>query len=161
LEVDGGKSEATNGHVLQFGQLLGARKTKAPPACAARGFGLFEWLLLFSLLIPMGQAVHIRCQQVHFVVALQLLLSRHLARVGGRYSDDWQRAHLYNPRNVVPESKMPAYPWLVTAAVDSSHTETKLNVMRWVTGWLLRMIVQSARLSRVVGRSGLLFSLIL
>ena len=35
-----------------------------------------------------------------------------LARVGGRYSDDWHRAHLYNPRNVVPESKMPAYPWL-------------------------------------------------
>jgi cytochrome c oxidase cbb3-type subunit 2 len=53
-----------------------------------------------------------------------------LARVGARYSDDWHRAHLYNPRNVVPESKMPAYPWLVTAAVDSSHTETKLKVMR-------------------------------
>ncbi|RLO19537.1 cytochrome-c oxidase, cbb3-type subunit II [Pseudomonas protegens] len=53
-----------------------------------------------------------------------------LARVGGRYSDDWHRAHLYNPRNVVPESKMPAYPWLVTAPVDSSHTETKLKVMR-------------------------------
>ena len=53
-----------------------------------------------------------------------------LARVGGRYSDDWHRAHLYNPRNVVPESKMPAYPWLVTQAVDSSHTETKLRTMR-------------------------------
>jgi cytochrome c oxidase cbb3-type subunit 2 len=53
-----------------------------------------------------------------------------LARVGARYSDDWHRAHLYNPRNVVPESKMPAYPWLVTQAVDSSHTETKLKVMR-------------------------------
>jgi cytochrome c oxidase cbb3-type subunit 2 len=37
---------------------------------------------------------------------------------------------LYNPRNVVPESKMPAYPWLVTQAVDSSHTETKLRAMR-------------------------------
>ena len=53
-----------------------------------------------------------------------------LARVGARYSDDWHRAHLYNPRNVVPESKMPAYPWLVTQAVDSSHTETKLKTMR-------------------------------
>ena len=53
-----------------------------------------------------------------------------LARVGGRYSDDWHRAHLYNPRNVVPESKMPAYPWLVEAPVDDSHTETKLKVMR-------------------------------
>ena len=45
-----------------------------------------------------------------------------LARVGARYSDDWHRAHLYNPRNVVPESKMPAYPWLVANAVDSGHT---------------------------------------
>ena len=53
-----------------------------------------------------------------------------LARVGARYSDDWHRAHLYNPRNVVPESKMPAYPWLVTAPLDSSHTEAKLKVMR-------------------------------
>jgi cytochrome c oxidase cbb3-type subunit 2 len=53
-----------------------------------------------------------------------------LARVGGRYSDDWHRAHLYNPRNVVPESKMPAYPWLVASPVDSSHTETKLRTMR-------------------------------
>ena len=53
-----------------------------------------------------------------------------LARVGGRYSDDWHRAHLYNPRNVVPESKMPAYPWLVASPVDSSHTEKKLEVMR-------------------------------
>jgi cytochrome c oxidase cbb3-type subunit 2 len=41
-----------------------------------------------------------------------------LARVGGRYSDDWQRAHLYNPRNVVPESKMPAYPFLVENKLD-------------------------------------------
>ncbi len=40
-----------------------------------------------------------------------------LARVGGRYSDDWHRAHLYNPRNVVPESKMPAYPWLVETSL--------------------------------------------
>ena len=53
-----------------------------------------------------------------------------LARVGSRYSDDWHRAHLYNPRNVVPESKMPAYPWLVSTPVDSSHTAKKLEVMR-------------------------------
>ncbi len=53
-----------------------------------------------------------------------------LARVGARYSDDWHRAHLYKSRNVGPESKMPAYPWRVTAPVDSSHTETKLKVMR-------------------------------
>ena len=53
-----------------------------------------------------------------------------LARVGGRYSDDWHRAHLYNPRNVVPESKMPSYPWLVADQVDNSHTETKMRALR-------------------------------
>ena len=40
-----------------------------------------------------------------------------LARVGGRYSDDWHRVHLINPRDVVPESNMPAYPWLAARAV--------------------------------------------
>ena len=53
-----------------------------------------------------------------------------LARVGGRYSDEWQRAHLYNPRNVVPESKMPAYPWLVENKLDGKNTATKLEAMR-------------------------------
>ncbi|WP_437880534.1 cytochrome-c oxidase, cbb3-type subunit II [Pseudomonas sp. LRF_L74] len=53
-----------------------------------------------------------------------------LARVGGRYSDDWHRAHLYNPRNVVPESKMPAYPWLVENKLDGKDTAAKLNALR-------------------------------
>ncbi|BBT16103.1 cytochrome-c oxidase, cbb3-type subunit II [Metapseudomonas otitidis] len=53
-----------------------------------------------------------------------------LARVGGRYSDDWHRAHLYNPRNVVPESKMPAYPWLVEHTLDGKDTAAKLSAMR-------------------------------
>ena len=53
-----------------------------------------------------------------------------LARVGGRYSDDWHRAHLYNPRNVVPESIMPAYPWLVENKLDGENTATKLAAMR-------------------------------
>ena len=53
-----------------------------------------------------------------------------LARVGGRYSDDWHRAHLYNPRNVVPESIMPAYPWLVENKLDGENTATKLTAMR-------------------------------
>ena len=53
-----------------------------------------------------------------------------LARVGGRYSDDWHRAHLYNPRNVVPESKMPAYPWLVENRLDGRDTAKKMEVMR-------------------------------
>jgi len=55
-----------------------------------------------------------------------------LARVGGRYSDDWQRAHLYNPRNVVPESIMPAYPWLFTAKVDHKVTGDKMTALRIV-----------------------------
>jgi cytochrome c oxidase cbb3-type subunit 2 len=53
-----------------------------------------------------------------------------LARVGGRYSDNWHRAHLYNPRNVVPESIMPAYPWLVENKLDGENTATKLQAMR-------------------------------
>ncbi|HHX35007.1 MAG TPA: cytochrome-c oxidase, cbb3-type subunit II [Gammaproteobacteria bacterium] len=55
-----------------------------------------------------------------------------LARVGGRYSDDWHRAHLYNPRNVVPESKMPAYPWLVQDTLDGKDTVAKIKAMRWL-----------------------------
>ncbi|MDU9412243.1 cytochrome-c oxidase, cbb3-type subunit II [Pseudomonas sp. zfem005] len=53
-----------------------------------------------------------------------------LARVGARYSDDWHRAHLYNPRNVVPESKMPAYPWLVENRLDGKDTAAKLSAMK-------------------------------
>ena len=53
-----------------------------------------------------------------------------LARVGGRYSDDWHRAHLFNPRNVVPESIMPAYPWLVENTLDGRDTATKLQALR-------------------------------
>jgi cytochrome c oxidase cbb3-type subunit 2 len=50
--------------------------------------------------------------------------------VGGRYSDDWHRAHLYNPRNVVPESKMPSYPWLVEGKLDGKLTAKKMETMR-------------------------------
>ncbi|MCI0916350.1 cytochrome-c oxidase, cbb3-type subunit II [Pseudomonas stutzeri] len=55
-----------------------------------------------------------------------------LARVGGRYSDDWHRAHLYNPRNVVPESKMPSYPWLVETTLDGKDTAGKMKALRSV-----------------------------
>jgi len=55
-----------------------------------------------------------------------------LARVGGRYSDDWHRAHLYDPRNVVPESKMPSYPWLFTAKVNHKDTPKKMEALRAV-----------------------------
>jgi len=53
-----------------------------------------------------------------------------LARVGGRYSDDWHRAHLHNPRDVVPESNMPGFPWLAKAAIDGELTQRKLKVLR-------------------------------
>ncbi len=55
-----------------------------------------------------------------------------LARVGQRYSDDWHRAHLNNPRDVVPESNMPAFPWLFENAVDGSVTGTKMAALRKV-----------------------------
>jgi cytochrome c oxidase cbb3-type subunit 2 len=53
-----------------------------------------------------------------------------LARVGTRYPDDWHRLHLMNPRDVVPESNMPAYPWLATRRVDSAKVTKKLQTLR-------------------------------
>ena len=53
-----------------------------------------------------------------------------LARVGGRYGDEWHRIHLHNPRDLVPESNMPAYPWLEASPADDSHIVEKLKVMR-------------------------------
>ena len=53
-----------------------------------------------------------------------------LHRVGGRYSDEWHRVHLINPRDVVPESNMPAYSWLKDAPVDHAIMPKKLQAMR-------------------------------
>lgn len=53
-----------------------------------------------------------------------------LARVGGRYSDEWHRAHMNNPRDVVPESIMPAYPWLNENILDGRLTPKKLEALR-------------------------------
>ena len=55
-----------------------------------------------------------------------------LARVGGRYSDQWHRVHLNNPRDVVPESIMPAYPWLEGAQVDPADMAPKMKALRIV-----------------------------
>lgn len=52
-----------------------------------------------------------------------------LARVGGRYSDDWHRVHLAAPRDVVPESNMPNYPWLNENKIDAKGTAAKMRVM--------------------------------
>jgi cytochrome c oxidase cbb3-type subunit 2 len=53
-----------------------------------------------------------------------------LARVGGRYSDEWHRVHLINPRDVVPESIMPGYPWLEETPADASAISKKMEVLR-------------------------------
>jgi cytochrome c oxidase cbb3-type subunit 2 len=53
-----------------------------------------------------------------------------LARVGGRYSDEWHRTHLMNPRDVVPESNMPAFPWLAANKVDSAIMPAKMTALR-------------------------------
>ncbi len=55
-----------------------------------------------------------------------------LARVGGRYSDDWHRVHLYNPRDVVPESNMPPFPWLFEDGLDGTLTGKKMAALRKV-----------------------------
>ena len=53
-----------------------------------------------------------------------------LHRVGGRYSDDWHRVHLINPRDVVPESIMPGYPWLAKNKLDGLLIQKKMQVLR-------------------------------
>ncbi|MDO6426892.1 cytochrome-c oxidase, cbb3-type subunit II [Thalassotalea sp. 1_MG-2023] len=56
-----------------------------------------------------------------------------LARVGGRYSDDWHRAHLIDPRSVVPESNMPGFPWLAENTLDGNLTAKKLETFNFLT----------------------------
>jgi len=55
-----------------------------------------------------------------------------LQRVGGRYSDEWHRLHLTNPRDLVPESNMPAYPWLARTPVDAQALPDHLRALRRV-----------------------------
>ena len=55
-----------------------------------------------------------------------------LHRVGGKYSDEWHRIHLNNPRDVVPESNMPAYPWLEANKVDDTAVATRMSALRKV-----------------------------
>ncbi len=55
-----------------------------------------------------------------------------LARVGGRYSDEWHRIHLVNPRDLVPESNMPAYPWLEKTLVDADALPAHMKALRIV-----------------------------
>jgi cytochrome c oxidase cbb3-type subunit 2 len=55
-----------------------------------------------------------------------------LARVGGRYSDDWHRVHLKNARDVVPESNMPGYPWLAENKLDAATVESHMRALRTI-----------------------------
>ncbi|MBZ8138689.1 cytochrome-c oxidase, cbb3-type subunit II [Rubrivivax gelatinosus] len=55
-----------------------------------------------------------------------------LHRVGGRYSDEWHRIHLNNPRDLVPESNMPAYPWLARSEVDGAGLAPRMKALRVV-----------------------------
>jgi len=55
-----------------------------------------------------------------------------LHRVGGRYSDEWHRLHLLNPRDLVPESNMPGYPWLAKSAANAEDIEAKMRALRVV-----------------------------
>jgi cytochrome c oxidase cbb3-type subunit 2 len=52
-----------------------------------------------------------------------------LARVGGHYTDEWQRVHLTNPRDVVPESNMPGFPWLASGEIDGALTQRKMRAL--------------------------------
>lgn len=53
-----------------------------------------------------------------------------LARVGGRYSDEWHRVHLRNPRDVVKESNMPSYPWLQRNSVENTDVQNRMRALR-------------------------------
>lgn len=53
-----------------------------------------------------------------------------LARIGGRYTDEWQRLHLLDPRAVVPDSNMPAYPWLANRQVDPHQVEQRMRALQ-------------------------------
>jgi cytochrome c oxidase cbb3-type subunit 2 len=53
-----------------------------------------------------------------------------LARVGGKYSDAWQRQHLVDPRAVEPESNMPGYPWLASASIDGADIAARMRALR-------------------------------
>jgi cytochrome c oxidase cbb3-type subunit 2 len=55
-----------------------------------------------------------------------------LHRVGGKYSDEWQRIHLINPRDLVPESIMPAYPWLETTPINAASLAPNMRALRAV-----------------------------
>ena len=77
-----------------------------------------------------------------------------LARVGGRYSDDWHRVHLMNPRDVVPESNMPGFPWLASSRLDGEGVETKMRTLQRIGDPYTDADIKGAR-AAVAGKSEL------
>ncbi|MDR7135486.1 cytochrome c oxidase cbb3-type subunit 2 [Lysobacter niastensis] len=77
-----------------------------------------------------------------------------LARVGGRYSDDWHRVHLMNPRDVVPESNMPGFPWLAQNRLDGEEVETKMRTLQRIGDPYTDADIKGAR-AAVAGKSEL------
>jgi cytochrome c oxidase cbb3-type subunit 2 len=75
-----------------------------------------------------------------------------LARVGGRYSDEWHRVHLMNPRDVVPESNMPGFPWLAERTLDPAVTERKMRALQAIGVPYTEDDIKSAR-EAVEGRT--------
>ena len=75
-----------------------------------------------------------------------------LHRVGGRYSDEWHRIHLTNPREVVPESNMPGYPWLARTRANASDVEAKLTALRTLGVPYTEEQIQGAR-AQLAGKS--------
>lgn len=75
-----------------------------------------------------------------------------LARVGGRYSDEWHRVHLISPRDVVPESNMPGFPWLANNAIDGAGTERKMRALQTIGVPYTEDEIRAAR-AAVAGRT--------
>jgi len=68
-----------------------------------------------------------------------------LARIGGKYSDDWHRDHLADPRSVVPTSIMPSYPWLAATPLDDSHIEDHLKLLATLGVPYTKEMIDNAR----------------
>ena len=77
-----------------------------------------------------------------------------LARIGGKYSDEWQRQHLLKPRDLVPESNMPDYPWLAERPVDGRDIEARIRVLRLLGDPYTDADIDNAR-DAVAGKSEL------
>ena len=77
-----------------------------------------------------------------------------LARVGGRYSDEWHRVHMIDPRSVVPESNMPGYPWLETSVVDPDLVVASMRALQTLGHPYSDEEIEAAR-DAVVGKTEL------